>query len=155
MTLFDTDLGLDQGHEKPPATDAEVQPHARLVYDPDTDPNPVPVIDFPAKDRKRWARAENWGRWLAYPEDGALSYHEVFMLRLSGRVRFVGRGGKQYGPQHATVVAATYWAFAHGWRDPDMTPEFNVHCQMEMRRGGAESIDLPHGEGLSWRPVAS
>lgn len=115
---------------------------AVAVYDPDL--GPVEIIGFPAKDRKAWGKAENWGLWLAYPEDGAAHFHEVWMLNLNGRVRYVARGGKQYGPQHRSVVAATYWAFAHGWRDPFCSLEFNVRCIVEVRGGGA--MDGP------WRP---
>jgi hypothetical protein len=100
----------------------------------DTDLGPVEVVDFPDNDRKRWAKAENWGAWLAYPEDGADQYHEVWMLRWqNGRVRFVARGGQQYGPEHSSLVAATYWAFGHGWRDPEISDEHNLHCIVEVR----------------------
>ncbi len=101
------------------------------VYDPDL--GPVVIKDFPIKDVPRWKNAENQGQWFAYPEDGAPQYHEVFMLVLGDKVRFVGHGGNQYGPQHAGLYPAVCWAFGHGWIDPGATPEHNVACQVEMR----------------------
>jgi hypothetical protein len=114
-----------------------VQGMTTTAYNPDL--GPVEVIDFPAADRKRWATADNWGAWLAYPEDGADHFHEVWMFRHNnGRVRFLARGGKQYGPEHKDVVTATYWAFGHGWRDPAITVEHNIGCIVEVRSGLAE-----------------
>lgn len=102
------------------------------AYDPDL--GPVEVRPFPEKDRKRWAKAVNEGAWLAYPEDGADHYHEVFMCRLGGRYRFIARGALWYGPQLPHLCAAVYWAFGHGWLDPTNDFEFNVQCQVEVRR---------------------
>lgn len=108
-----------------------------VVYDPDL--GPVEVVDFPSRDTKGWTKADNYGPWLAYPEDGADHFHLVYMLRLGAKVRFVAHG-RQHGPQHSSVMAATYWAFAHGWRDPFASAVENVHCIIEVRNGGAERL---------------
>jgi hypothetical protein len=102
------------------------------VYDPDL--GPIAITDLSAKDKKRLARATIYGAWLAYPEDGAAEYHEVFMVVInSGRVRFIARGAKQYGPEHKSIYAAYCWAFGHGWHDADATHEQNVQCIVEIR----------------------
>ncbi len=104
-------------------------------YDPDL--GFVEITEF--KLTPTWKKAENWGPWLAYPEDGADHYHEVWMLvSPGGRVRFVARGGKQYGPELKDAYTATAWAFGHGWRDPGMSDEFNVKCIVECRSGVAQ-----------------
>lgn len=109
---------------------------SRTIYDPAL--GPVEVVDFPTRDRRAWANAENWGLWLAYPEAGAADFQEVWMFRSArGTVRFLAAGGKQHGPQHSSIVAATYWAFAHGWRDPEISTAHNLRCIAEVRRGGA------------------
>lgn len=102
-----------------------------VAYDPDR--GPVDVQPFPVADKARWAKASNEGLWLAYPGDGADHYHEVWMLQLGGRYRFVGRGGVQYGPQHPHLCAAVYWAFGHGWIDPEISRQRNIRCQVEVR----------------------
>lgn len=120
---------------------------ATHVWDPDI--GPVNVTDFPERDRKRWAKAENTGAWLAYPEDGAAEYHEVFMLELRGKFRFVARGGKQYGPELQSLVAAIYFAYGHGWIDPEVPFERNVRCQVEVR---CNTRSLNDRDFDAWQP---
>lgn len=146
-TLFDTQPS-EMGH--PYSASLSPALGVGTCYDPEL--GPVDVIDFPTKDQKRWAKAVNWGLWLAYPENGETQFQEVWMLRLDARVRFVSRG-RQHGPQHAHVVAATYWAFAHGWRDPAITTVHNIRCITEVRSGGVEQESMRSAEGRSNNPL--
>lgn len=104
-----------------------------MRFDPDL--APIEIALFPAAAWKRWkGKCSTAGRWMAYPENDAREYTEVFELWGPGnRVRFVARGGTQYGPELPSPYVATCWAFAHGWRDPDLTPDFNVRAQVEVR----------------------
>jgi hypothetical protein len=40
---------------------------------------------------------------------------QVWMYRQGQEIRLFDRDGDQVGPEHASVVPATVWAFAHGW----------------------------------------
>lgn len=117
-----------------------------LQYAWDPDLGAVEVVPFPTQDVKRWVKAENQGMWYAYPEDGAPEYHEVFMLCLNGRYRYVSRGGIQYGPELRHLVEAVYFAFGHGWLDSTATSSQNVRCQMEMRCNSRLRERDPSGE---------
>lgn len=135
-TLFD----IQQPEAGHPYSDPSTVLGVDTCYDPEL--GPVDVIDFPDKDRKRWAKVENWGLWLAYPEHGEKQFQQVWMFRLAGRVRFLSQGPRQHGPQHPHLMAATYWAFAHGWRDPAITVAHNLRCTTEVRSGGVEQESM-------------
>lgn len=128
------------------------------AYDPDL--GPIAVVDFPDKDRKKWAKAKNLGQWFAYPEDGAPQYHEVFLCALGTKLRFIGIDGKQYGPEHRAMYPAFCWAFGHGWIDPGQTAEQNIACQVEMRcnstaRPKLRSLELEPGSWEEQMAVSS
>jgi hypothetical protein len=40
---------------------------------------------------------------------------QLWMYRQSQKIRFFDGAGDQVGPEHASLVPATVWAFAHGW----------------------------------------
>jgi hypothetical protein len=42
---------------------------------------------------------------------------QLWMYRQGQEIRFFDHGGVQVGPGHGSVVMATVWAFAHGWRN--------------------------------------
>lgn len=99
-------------------------------YNPEL--GPVAVTGVTPAEGRRWAKATNEGLMLAYPEDGAQQYHEVWILRLGARVRFIARGGRWYGPEHGGLYPAMCWAFAHGWIDPELGPEWSSLCAAEV-----------------------
>ena len=93
----------------------------------------------------RWLdKAENWGEWLRFPDDEPGDPARIWMMRGSnGKVRFYAVGQGQVGDDHASVLAASCWAWANRWlwTDPE-TGRLDMPGQLECRRwvlaGGAE-----------------
>jgi hypothetical protein len=83
-------------------------------------------------------KADHWGDWIRFSDIEAAEPEQVWMMRhASGRVRFYGVGVGQVGPEHAHIVAATHWAYAERWIDPELSMPFNLQCRAWVLDGGA------------------
>lgn len=91
----------------------------------------------------RWLKkAEHWGEWVRVPDDRPGGEERVWMMRGgNGRVRFYKVGHGQQGDEHASVVAAAYWAWANGWlwTEPDGSLDIlaQLACRRFVQEGGA------------------
>lgn len=90
----------------------------------------------------RWLkRAEHWGEWIRFAEDGEAD--AVWMMKSTSgpRVRFYAVGRGQIGDEHAHVTAATCWAYASGYLPADAYERNEVMflalgCRAEVLAGG-------------------
>lgn len=124
---------------------------ATHVWDPDL--GPVKVTQLSDADAKRWgnSKAIVHEQWAAYPEDGAEQYHEVFLVQLGSKYRFISWGGVQYGPELKDLVTAVYFAFGHGWIDLSISFEQSVQCMVEMR-SNTRPLNDPKFD--AWQPMS-
>lgn len=90
----------------------------------------------------KWLRkADHWGEWVRFSDFEIAPPESVWMMRgARGRVRFYAVGKGQVGPEHRHVVAATCWALANGYLDPDAPLGLSVAARAEVLAGGAERV---------------
>lgn len=92
----------------------------------------------------RWLdKADHWGEWIRFSETEAADPESVWMMQgRNGHVRFYAKGKGQVGPDHKSVVAAAYWAWAERWlwldQDGDLDMLGQLACRAWMLNGGAE-----------------
>ena len=98
----------------------------------------------------RWLRkAEHWGEWVRFSDTEPAEPESVWMMvGGNGRVRFYAIGRGQVGNEHASVVAATTWAWANRWlwREPDGSLDMprQLACRRWVLAGGAQlELDVP------------
>lgn len=86
----------------------------------------------------RWLRnAEHWGEWIRFSDTELAEPERVWMMRgKNGRVRFYAKGKGQVGPEHAHIVAASYWAYGNRYLDPDYPIGLNLAARAEVLAGG-------------------
>lgn len=90
----------------------------------------------------RWLEnADHWGEWERFDETTG-ERESIWMLKSksSPRVRFYAKGKGQIGPEHASVVAATYWGYGTGYLQVCTYPMdigLQIACRAEVLAGGA------------------
>lgn len=90
-----------------------------------------------AEDLRWLKKAEHWGEWLRFSETELAEPESIWMMRhTNGTVRFYAKGQGQVGPPHRHIVAATYWAYANRWIDPEISIGHNLACRAEVAAGG-------------------
>lgn len=90
----------------------------------------------------KWLRsAEHFGEWERFDEVTG-ERESIWMMKSTRgpKVRFYAVGKGQVGPEHAHLVAATYWAYGTGYLGViDEPPEIflEIACRNEVLSGGA------------------
>lgn len=99
---------------------------------------------MPAKsaDVKWLEKAEHWGEWKRVPDDKPGAPESIWLLKGSnGNARFYAKGKGQVGPEHKSLVAATYWAWGNRWlwAEPDGSIDLptQLGCRQWVSAGGA------------------
>lgn len=116
---------------------------------PSTGPIPSPPVAPDGEEAAQAARrdlawlrkAEHWGEWVRFSETEMAPPESVWMMRhKNGRVRFYAKSKGQVGPEHRHIVAATYWAYANRYLDPDFPIGLNLHARAEVLAGGIADV---------------